>query len=50
MEQLETSKGKRDVNPFLKLALEVGPLAVFFIMNGRFGIFCRDRHRSWPPL
>ncbi len=39
MEQLEISKGKRDVNPFLKLALEVGPLAVFFIANGKLGIF-----------
>lgn len=26
-------------NPLLKLALEVGPLAVFFIANARFGIF-----------
>ena len=39
MEQLETSKRKFDVTPFLKLALEVGPLAVFFVTNGRFGIF-----------
>jgi len=39
VEQLETSKRKFDVTPFLKLALEVGPLAVFFIANGRFGIF-----------
>ncbi len=38
MEQIETSKGVR-VAPFVKLAAEVGPLAVFFIMNGRFGIF-----------
>jgi intracellular septation protein len=39
VEQLEAPKKKFDVNPFLKLALEVGPLAVFFIANGRFGIF-----------
>ena len=39
MEQLDTPKRKRDVSPFLKLALEVGPLAVFFITNGKFGIF-----------
>ncbi len=39
MEKVEASKGKRDVYPLLKLALEVGPLAVFFLMNGRFGIF-----------
>jgi intracellular septation protein len=34
-----TSSGKPSVGRFLKLALEVGPLAVFFITNGRFGIF-----------
>jgi intracellular septation protein len=39
VEQLDTPKRKRDVSPFLKLALEVGPLAVFFITNGKFGIF-----------
>ena len=39
MEQLDTPKRKRDVSPLLKLALEVGPLAVFFITNGKFGIF-----------
>ena len=26
-------------NPFLKLALELGPLIVFFLANSRFGIF-----------
>ena len=39
MEQLEASKGKRDAGSFLKLALEVGPLAVFFVTNGKFGIY-----------
>ena len=39
MEHLDTSNKKRDVSPLLKLALEVGPLAVFFITNGKFGIF-----------
>jgi intracellular septation protein len=39
VEQLDTPNKKRDVSPFLKLALEVGPLAVFFITNGKFGIF-----------
>ena len=39
MEHLDTPNKKRDVSPFLKLALEVGPLAVFFITNGKFGIF-----------
>ena len=28
-----------EMNPFLKLALELGPLAVFFFCNARFGIF-----------
>jgi len=39
VEHLDTPDKKRDVNPLLKLALEVGPLAVFFITNGKFGIF-----------
>ncbi len=39
MEHLDTPNKKRDVSPLLKLALEVGPLAVFFITNGKFGIF-----------
>jgi intracellular septation protein len=39
VEQLDTPKRKHDVSPLLKLALEVGPLAVFFITNGKFGIF-----------
>jgi len=32
-------KTKQQFNPLVKLALEVGPLAIFFIANGRFGIF-----------
>ena len=28
-----------ETNPFVKLALELGPLAVFFAVNARFGIF-----------
>ncbi len=38
MEQPKASKGL-DSGSLLKLALEVGPLAVFFIMNSKFGIF-----------
>jgi intracellular septation protein len=38
VEKLEASKGLNS-GSFLKLALEVGPLALFFLMNGRFGIF-----------
>ncbi|MEP0519865.1 MAG: septation protein A [Hyphomicrobiales bacterium] len=30
---------RAEVNPLLKLALELGPLAVFFFANSRFGIF-----------
>jgi intracellular septation protein len=29
----------RRINPFLKLALDLGPLLIFFLANGRFGIF-----------
>jgi intracellular septation protein len=32
-------KAKHDFTPLLKLALEVGPLAIFFVMNTRLGIF-----------
>ena len=39
MEQLEASKKKDIANPFMKLVFEVGPLIVFFVINGRFGIF-----------
>jgi len=38
VEQLKASKGL-DSGSLLKLALEVGPLAIFFIANGKFGIF-----------
>ena len=30
---------KRQLNPFLKLALELGPLVLFFAANARWGIF-----------
>ena len=30
---------RAELNPFLKLALELGPLVVFFLSNARFGIF-----------
>jgi intracellular septation protein len=29
----------RRINPFLKLALDLGPLLIFFLANTRFGIF-----------
>lgn len=34
-----TMSDKPAPNPFLKLALELGPLVVFFAANARFGIF-----------
>ena len=39
MEQVKALKAKQDFTPLLKLALEVGPLALFFVLNGKFGIF-----------
>jgi len=33
------SAGKKHVNPLLRLALEVGPLVVFFIANSRYDLF-----------
>lgn len=30
---------KKQLNPILKLVLDIGPLLLFFIANGRFGIF-----------
>lgn len=30
---------RAEVNPLLKLALELGPLAIFFFANSRFGIY-----------
>src|SRR5215469_14444262 len=30
---------KPQINPFLKIALDLGPLVLFFIANARFGIF-----------
>jgi intracellular septation protein len=34
----ETSE-KPKLNPYLKLALDIGPLLLFFVANSRFGIF-----------
>ncbi|MBV8747430.1 MAG: septation protein IspZ, partial [Xanthobacteraceae bacterium] len=30
---------KPKLNPYLKLALDIGPLLLFFVANSRFGIF-----------
>jgi intracellular septation protein len=39
LQNLNAAKTKHDFTPLLKLALEVGPLAIFFITNAKFGIF-----------
>ena len=38
-DQVETVPPVRALNPFLKLALELGPLVIFFLANQRAGIF-----------
>jgi intracellular septation protein len=38
-ERAPNDPGRAELNPFLKLALELGPLVVFFFANARFGIF-----------
>jgi intracellular septation protein len=35
----ETHTAKPQLNPFLKLAFDLGPLALFFFANSRYGIF-----------
>jgi intracellular septation protein len=35
----ETPDGRKKLNPMLKLALDIGPLVLFFVANSRFGIF-----------
>ena len=30
---------KKQLNPMLKLALDIGPLVLFFVMNGKLGIY-----------
>jgi intracellular septation protein len=39
IEQSPNDPRRTEINPFLKLALELGPLAVFFLGNARFGLF-----------
>ena len=39
MIEVETRSEPHRLNPFLKLALELGPLGVFFLANQRAGIF-----------
>jgi intracellular septation protein len=38
-ERSPNDPGRAQLNPFLKLALELGPLVVFFVANARWGIF-----------
>jgi len=35
----ETQAAKPQLNPFLKLVFDLGPLALFFLANSRYGIF-----------
>jgi intracellular septation protein len=37
--QINGLKAKQDVNPLLKITLEMGPLVIFFLMNSMKGIF-----------
>ncbi|ALK07958.1 septation protein A [Blastochloris viridis] len=39
MTTAETQPARRQLHPLLKLALELGPLGLFFFANGRYGIF-----------
>ena len=39
VEQAPNDPRRAEINPFLKLALELGPLVVFFFANTRFGLF-----------
>ena len=38
-ERSPNEPGRAELNPFLKLALELGPLVIFFLANARWGIF-----------
>ena len=38
-ERSPNDPARAELNPFLKLALELGPLGVFFFANARFGLF-----------
>jgi intracellular septation protein len=35
----ESQSDKKQLNPILKLVLDIGPLVVFFVANSKFGIF-----------
>jgi intracellular septation protein len=48
-EELPGTKGERQVNPALKLALELGPLMVFFFANAR-GAFLAERFPALASL
>lgn len=39
MEEFKAVKAKQEFNPILKLAMEFGPLVIFFVTNANFGIF-----------
>ena len=39
MSPITTATTKPQLNPFLKLAFDLGPLVLFFVANSRYGIF-----------
>ena len=39
---------KTQLNPFVKLALDIGPLILFFVVNAKAGIFAAPA-RLWSP-
>ncbi len=39
MSTQETTVAKRQINPLLKLAIEIGPLGIFFFTNAKFDIY-----------
>src|SRR5712671_6945283 len=39
MDAMTDTTAKPKLNPLLKLALDIGPLVLFFVANSRFGIF-----------
>ena len=39
LERAPNDPRRAELNPFLKLGLELGPLVVFFLVNARYGIF-----------
>ena len=41
---------KAQLNPFLKLALDIGPLMLFFVVNAQARHLLRPPARSWSAV